>query len=255
MEKGKPKTTEEIRIMREGGKILARILQETARIVSPGKHFAELEDFARGAMEDAGVTPAFLGYQGYPCVLCVSVNEEVVHGIATRSRVLREGDIVSIDTGLVHRGLIVDSAVSVLCTEGERQYPEKEKLIRVCQESLQRGIAAVRAGAHIGDIGNAVQSYVEREGYAVVRTLVGHGVGKELHEPPAIPNYGKKGEGLSLEEGMTVCIEPMITDGKYGVKTLGDGWTIATEDGSLSAHFEHTIVVTAEGAEILTSQP
>ena len=254
MEKGKPKTTEEIRIMREGGRILARILQDVAHVVAPGKHLTELEDLARGAMEDAGVTPAFLGYQGYPCVLCVSVNEEVVHGIATRSRVLREGDIVSIDTGLVYRGLIVDSAVSVLCTEGKEQYPERKKLIQVCQESLQRGIAAVRAGAHVGDIGEAVQSYVEQEGYSVIRSLVGHGVGKELHEPPAIPNYGKKGEGPILEEGMTICVEPMVTAGNYSVQTLADGWTIVTEDGSLSAHFEHTVVVTAGGAEILTHQ-
>lgn len=252
------KTDEEVQAMREGGRKLAEILILLGKYVKSGVRLSFLEEKAKSLVKRAGCRPAFLGYMGYPCVLCASVNEEVVHGIATRDIILKEGDVVGIDMGLEHNGMIVDSAITVLCgsqskrrKEGGREGNE-ERLIRVCRSALNIGIEQVKDGATTGDIGFAVQNYVEKNGYSVVRELVGHGVGREVHEDPQIPNFGRSGAGTILESGMTIAIEPMITLGSPDIRTLDDEWTVVTKDGSLSAHFEHTVLVTEMGAEVLT---
>jgi methionyl aminopeptidase len=201
-------------------------------------------------VKELRVTPAFKGYRGFPCVLCTSVNQEVVHGIPSKKRVLREGDIVSIDTGVVIDGFYGDSATTIAV--GTKLDAKAARLLAVTEASLAAGIEAVQQGAAIGDVGAAVQQMVEREGFSVVREFVGHGIGTHLHEDPQVPNYGQRGRGMKMREGMVFCIEPMVNAGKAGVQVLEDGWTAVTKDGSLSAHFEHTVAVTAHGVEILT---
>jgi methionyl aminopeptidase len=201
-------------------------------------------------MAEFGATSAFKGYRGYPCVLCTSVNEQVVHGIPSKERVLREGDIVSIDTGVVLDGYYGDSAITV--PVGAEVTPKAKRLLDVTRRSLETAIKVVRPGATLGDIGAAVQEVVEADGFSVVREFVGHGIGTRMHEDPQVPNYGQRGMGTKLRAGMVLAIEPMVNVGKPGVQVLSDGWTAVTEDGSLSAHFEHTVAVTAEGAVILT---
>ena len=243
------KTSQEIEKMRRAGAVVRELLEAVRPHVKAGATTLDLEEVAAAKIEELGVKPAFKGYRGYPCVLCTSVNSEVVHGIPSAKKVLRDGDIVSIDTGVVIDGFYGDSAMTV----GVGKLPARtQQLLDVTEASLARGIDAVVAGATLGDIGAAVQEVVEAEGFSVVREFVGHGIGSRLHEDPQVPNYGQRGRGMKLRPGMVFCIEPMVNLGKPGVETLSDGWTAVTTDGSLSAHFEHTVAVTADGATVLT---
>jgi methionyl aminopeptidase len=244
------KTAAEIALMKEGGKVVATILEKMREVVKPGITTSLIERKARQLAEELDVVPAFLGYSGYPSAICVSVNEEVVHGIPSDDRVLSEGDIVSLDFGALHEGFYADSAVTLpvgtLASETER-------LLDVTRNALYKGIDKARDGNRVGDIAHAVQSYVEENGFSVVKVFVGHGIGRNLHEDPQIPNYGDPQWGVRLKEGMTLAIEPMVNAGTDQVKVLGDGWTAVTTDGSLSAHFEHTVAVTDGDPEILTT--
>jgi methionyl aminopeptidase len=244
------KTPLEIEKMRRSGQVVREVLEHVRQFVKPGASTQDLENAAAGKIKELGAKPAFKGYRGFPCVLCTSVNEEVVHGIPSASRVLRDGDIVSIDTGVILDGYYGDSAITVAV--GEKVSPRTKRLLEVTQASLKRGIEAIKPGATLGDVGAAVQEVVEAEGFSVVREFVGHGIGTRLHEDPQVPNYGRRGQGQKLREGMVIAIEPMVNAGKPDVQVLSDGWTAVTQDGSLSAHFEHTVAVTAEGATILT---
>jgi methionyl aminopeptidase len=217
--------------------------------VAPGVTTAELDGLARERARAAGAVPAFLGYHGFPAALCISVNDEVVHGIPSEQRVLREGDVVGLDFGVVLDGWYGDSARTVPVG---RVSPEAARLLEVTEGALAHAIEAARPGGRLGDLGAAVQAFVEPRGFSVVRDFVGHGIGRQLHEPPAIPNVGTAGSGPVLRAGMVLAIEPMVNAGGHEVATLDDGWTAVTHDGSLSAHFEHTIAVTEEGPEILT---
>lgn len=250
------KSREEIEILREGGKRLARILTSLAVEVRPDISAEVLDALARRLIAESGDTPSFLNYRGkedkipFPAALCVSVNDEVVHGIPREDKVLRDGDIVGIDLGLRHRGLFTDAALTVAVGEVDA---EKEQLIAVTQKALAVGVGAVRAGATTGDIGYAVESFVKQQGkFGMVRDLAGHGVGHAVHESPLVPNYGKRGEGARLEAGMVLAIEPMLTLGGEKVVLAADGFAYRTKDGSVSAHFEHTVVVTERGCEVLT---
>jgi len=220
-------------------------------MVAPGVSTADLDAAAEAKVRAAGAEPAFKGYRGYPATLCASVNEQVVHGIPSR-RVLAAGDIVSLDMGVRLNGYYGDSAVTVAVGPVSE---EVTRLLRVTQEALQAGIAQVKVGGRISDIGHAIQRFVEGEGFSVVREFVGHGIGAALHEEPQIANYGEPGRGPRLAEGMTLAIEPMVNMGKPAVKVLADGWTAVTKDGSLSAHFEHTVAVTNNGPDVLTMKP
>lgn len=249
------KTEKEIEIMAEGGKILREMLQNLALAVRPGITTGSLDKLARELvlswakkMPEAKIQSSFSGYRGYPAFLCVSVNDEVVHGVPS-DRALKEGDIVGLDFGIVYKGFHTDSAVTVPVGKITK---EAEKLIRVTREALDLGIEEARAGNTTGDIGHAVQKHVEKNDFSVVRELVGHGVGRKLHEEPYVPNYGKKGEGEILKEGMTIAIEPMVMAGLPEVVLGDDGFTYKTADGNLSAHFEHSLAVTKEGPQILT---
>ena len=244
------KTPHEIEKMRRSGKVVHQVLEHMRTLVKAGATTLDLEAAAEAKIRELGATPAFKGYHGYPCVLCTSVNEQVVHGIPSGQRVLVEGDIVSIDCGVVLDGYYGDAAITV--PVGKKLAPRAVRLLDVTQASLENAIQAVRAGATLGDIGAAVQEVVEAGGFSVVRDFVGHGIGTRMHEDPQVPNYGRRGEGTKLREGMVLAIEPMVNVGKPGVQVLSDGWTAVTEDGSLSAHFEHTVAVTAEGAVVLT---
>ena len=244
------KTPQEIEKMRRSGQVVREVLEHVRQFVKPGASTQDLENAAVGKIRELGAKPAFKGYRGYPCVLCTSVNEEVVHGIPSASRVLRDGDIVSIDTGVILDGYYGDSAITVAV--GEKVAPRTRRLLEVTQQSLERAIEAIKPGATLGDVGAAVQEVVEADGFSVVREFVGHGIGTRLHEDPQVPNYGRRGQGQKLREGMVIAIEPMVNAGKPEVQVLSDGWTAVTQDGSLSAHFEHTVAVTAEGATILT---
>ena len=244
------KTPQEIEKMRRSGQIVREVLEHVRKLVKPGATTQDLENGAAEKIRELGAKPAFKGYRGYPCVLCTSVNEEVVHGIPSTNRVLRDGDIVSIDTGVIIDGYYGDSAITVAV--GEKLAPKTKRLLEVTQASLQRGIEAIKPGATLGDVGAAVQETVEANGFSVVREFVGHGIGTRLHEDPQVPNYGMRGQGQKLREGMVLAIEPMVNAGKPDVQVLSDGWTAVTQDGSLSAHFEHTVAVTAEGAVVLT---
>lgn len=243
------KTPAEIDKMRRAGQVVALTLKELEKAVRPGITTAELDRLAEETIRDQGGVPSFKGYQGYPASICASVNEEVVHGIPG-SRVLQEGDIVGVDLGAIVEGYHGDAALTfAVGTVSE----EAAQLMRVTREALDKGIEKVRAGAHLSDIGHAVQHHAEKFGYSVVRDLVGHGIGTEMHEAPQVPNYGKPGRGLILKPGMTLAIEPMVNAGGQEVKILGDGWTFVTRDRSLSAHFEHTVAVTQGAPEILTA--
>ncbi len=244
------KTGEEIARMRRAGGVVRELLEAVRPHVKPGATTMDLESVAVTKVRELRVTPAFKGYRGFPCVLCTSVNNEVVHGIPSASRVLREGDIVSIDTGVVIEGYYGDSATTIAV--GELLDDKASRLLAATEASLTAGINAVTQGATLGDIGAAVQQLVEKAGFSIVREFVGHGIGTHLHEDPQVPNYGRRGRGMKMQPGMVFCIEPMVNAGKAAVQVLGDGWTAVTVDGSLSAHFEHTVAVTANGVEILT---
>jgi methionyl aminopeptidase len=244
------KTRAEIEKMRKSGKVVARALRVMSEAIVPGKTSpAELDALAKRIIEEAGGHPSFLGYRGFPASACISVNDTVVHGIPDATP-LEEGDIVGLDLGVHLDGWHADGAwtypVGTISKEAQR-------LLNVTRESLFQGISKAKAGNRIGDIAHNVQKYVEMNGYSVVRDLVGHGIGRNLHEEPnAVPNFGKPGKGELLKEGMTICIEPMVNQGTYKVVTLADQWTLKTADNTLSAHFEHTIAITRDGAEILT---
>jgi methionyl aminopeptidase len=243
------KSSSEIEKMRRSGRIVRQVLDAVKEAVAPGVSTMDLERVAERKIKELGAKPAFKGYYDYPCVLCTSINNEIVHGIPSEKRMLKAGDIVSIDTGVVLDGYYGDAAITVPV---DGLTPELQKLLDVTRESLYRGIEKVRIGNSIGDIGSAVQSHVEANGFSVVRKLVGHGIGTKLHEEPQVPNYGTPGSGPKLREGMVLAIEPMVNVGKYGARVLDDNWTEVTEDGSFSAHFEHTVAVTKNGPMILT---
>jgi methionyl aminopeptidase len=244
------KTRPQIEIMRECGRIVARTLRLVSETIVPGKTTPkELDALAHRLIEESGGFPSFLGYRDYPAATCISVNDVVVHGIPTAIP-LQEGDIISLDFGVYKNGWHADGAWTYPVGKIS---PDAQRLMNVTHESLMQGVAKARAGNRIGDIGSAVQKYVESRGYGVVRQLVGHGIGQKLHEEPTnVPMYGKAGKGEILREGMTMCIEPMINQGTYKVEFLDDKWTVVTADGKLSAHYEHTIAITRDGPDILT---
>jgi len=242
------KTPEEIEIMAEGGKILARIMKELEKKVRPGITTKELDRLAENLIFKSGGKCSFKGHQGFPACLCTSTNEEIVH-VVPSDRVLAEGDIISLDLGIQYLGFHADMAITVTVGKVE---PETARLIRVTKKALKRGIKKVRPGNTIGDIGNTIQRYVESQGFNVVRDLCGHGIGKEIHEEPQILNFGKRKSGPEIKEGMVLCLEPMVTVGDWKLKKTKDNCGYETKDGSLSCHFEHTIAVTKDGAKILT---
>jgi len=242
------KSASELVRMRTANALVADVLGALEAMVLPGVTTLDLDAVAESLVREGGAEPAFKGYRGFPATVCASVNEEVVHGIPSK-RPLKAGDIVSLDVGVLLDGFYGDSALTV--PVGEISVAAA-KLLSVTEQSLERAISAVRAGARVSDLGHAVQHYVEANGYSVVREFVGHGIGTKLHEEPQIPNYGQPGQGPRLAEGMVLAIEPMVNIGSATVKVLKDGWTAVTSDGNLSAHFEHTVAVTAEGAEVLT---
>ena len=242
------KTSRELELMKQAGRIAARALQEGLAAVRPGVTTMEINRRIHQTITSYGAKPSFLGYGGFPAAACISVNQEVIHGIPG-PRVLREGDIVSIDVGAFYQGFHGDNAATIGVGAVSK---EAAQLMAVTAEALNRGIAAAGPGGRIGDISAAVQSYAEQFGYGVVRQFVGHGVGAELHESPEVPNYGKAGRGPRLAAGMTIAIEPMINQGGPDVRVLEDEWTVVTADNSLSAHFEHTIAITNDGAVVLT---
>lgn len=243
------KTKQEIKNMRIAGTICAEILLEMKHKVKFGMSTKELADFARKQLEDKDASPAFLGYQEFPDVICISVNDEVVHGIPKTDKIIQDGDIVSLDFGVIYKGMIVDNAISVVVGSSS---PDKNMLLQATRESLQAGLQVLKEGCQTGDIGAAVQKVLESKKLGIVRDLVGHGVGHEIHEEPNIPNYGKDGSGFKLRSGMTVAIEPMATLGSENVYIDKDKWTVKTTDGSLSAHFEQTVLIKENGYEILT---
>jgi methionyl aminopeptidase len=243
------KSDEEIELLRESSLLVGKTLAEVARMLKPGVKTIALDALAESFIRDHGAVPGFKNYRGYPATLCISINDQVVHGIPGQ-REIQDGDLVSIDCGTILHGYYGDSAYTFGIGNVE---PENLKLMKVTREALDKGIAAAVGGARIGDIGFAVQSYVESHGYSVVRDLVGHGLGKNLHEEPQVPNYGKRGTGIKLAEGLVICIEPMINRGTRNVTQAKDGWTIRTQDGLPSAHYEHTIAVKKEGTSVLSS--
>jgi len=244
------KSHAELDKMRRSGIILRQVLDTVKAMVAPGVSTMDLERVADDKIRELGAKPAFKGYYDYPCVLCTSVNNEIIHGIPSEKRILKEGDILSIDCGVVLDGYYSDSALTV--PVGKTLAPELKKLLEVTEVSLRKAIAEVKLGKTVGDIGAAVQEYVEANGFSVVREFVGHGIGTRMHEEPQVPNYGVRGHGVRLREGMVLAIEPMVNVGRPGTRTLDDKWTAVTEDGSYSAHFEHTVAVTRNGPRVLT---
>lgn len=242
------RSPEELEKMRVAGHIVGRVLARISEIALQGVTTQELDAVAESLIREAGGIPSFKGYHGYPASICASVNEEIVHGIP-RDRVLVEGDIVSIDVGAIWQGYHGDAAVTLAV--GEISEPAAA-LMAATKAALEAGIAAVRGGVRLGDVSHAIERSAREAGCEVIREYGGHGIGREMHEPPSIRNWGPPGGGLRLRQGMTICLEPMLTLGGYDTRVLQDGWTVVTADGSLSAHFEHTIAVTDDGAEILT---
>lgn len=239
----------DIERMRAAGRIVARALREMQEAIVPGKTTPlDLDAIAVRIIEESGGVPSFLGYRNYPAATCISVNDQVVHGIPN-AKPLQEGDIVGLDLGVCLDGWHADSAWT--CPVGAIS-PVAQRLLNVTKEALYQGIAKARVGARVGDISAAIQRYVESQGFSVVRDLVGHGIGRHVHEEPSIPNFGKAGKGPVLKEGMTICIEPMVNQGDWRVRTLDDDWTMVTADGGLSAHFEHTVAIHRNGPDILT---
>lgn len=243
------KSDQEIDIMRESGKVTAHILKELENFIKPGISTMDVDRFVEDIIRSNNMIPSFKGYNGFPASACVSINEEVVHGIPDSKRILKEGDIVSVDVGCTHKGYVSDAA---------RTYPvgkiseEADRLIRVTRESFFEGLKYCKPGFRLSDISHAIQSWVEKEGFSVIRDFVGHGVGRAMHEEPQIPNYGKPGRGPRLAKGMVFAIEPMINQGTYEVEVLLDNWTVVTQDGLLSAHYENTVVITDDEPELIT---
>ena len=246
------KSPKQIELMREAGRLLAIMHDELHKALKPGMSTWDIDRLGETIIRDFGCIPNFKNYNGYPASICVSVNDEVVHGIPSMHHILQEGDIVSLDAGLIYKGLHSDAARTWGIGEIA---PEAARLIEVTKQSFFEGIKLTKEGNHLYEISAAIQDYVEAHGYSVVRDLVGHGIGTHLHEDPQIPNFRQRGRGLKLQAGMTLAIEPMVNAGSYDVEWLDDDWTVVTEDGSLSAHYENTILVTKDGCEILTLLP
>jgi len=243
------KSTQEIDVMRQAGSIVAIVLEKLARSVEPGMTTEQLNKIAEEETKKNNAIPSFKGYKGFPASICVSINEQIVHGIPSK-RVLKEGDIVSIDFGVIYNGFQGDAARTIAVGKIS---PKAKKLLQVTQEALMAGIAKAEDGVHLGDVSSAIQRHVESNGFSVVREYVGHGIGRDMHEEPQIPNFGAEGRGPILRKGITLAIEPMVNAGGWQTKLTDSGWTVVTADGSLSAHFEHTVAVTNSKAEILTS--
>jgi methionyl aminopeptidase len=241
----------ELERMREAGRLVGEVLTELAAKVAPGVSTGDLDALAEKRIRDAGAMPAFKGYHGYPAAICASINDEVIHGIPSGRRLLKDGDIISIDVGVSLDGYFGDSAVTLPVGQVSE---EAATLLRVTEEALLKAIERVRVNGRVSDIGHVVQQHVEAYGFSVVREFVGHGIGQKMHEEPQVPNYGEPGRGPRLAEGMVLAIEPMVNAGKPAVKVLADGWTAVTRDGGLSAHFEHTVAVTAGEPWILTAR-
>lgn len=246
------KSAKEIELMRESGRILANVLEQLKSFVHPGISTLEIDRKCAEIIRSYGCIPSFLNYNGYPASICISVNDEVVHGIPVKERILKDGDIVSLDCGVIYQGFHSDAARTIPVGEITT---EAKKLIEVTEQSFYEGIKLARAGNHLHEISEAIQNYVEAFGFSVVRDLVGHGIGRNLHEEPQIPNFKQKRRGPKLEAGMTLAIEPMVNVGRYDVCWLEDDWTVVTEDGSLSAHYENTILITDSEPELLTLNP
>lgn len=244
------KTDEEIELMREANQLVGKTLAEVGKHVAPGVSTLQLDKIAEEFIRDHGAVPAFLGYGGFPNSICASVNEQVVHGIPSSSKILNEGDIISVDCGTILNGYVGDSAYTFCVGEVD---PKVKNLLKTTKEALYLGIQAAVEGKRIGDISNAVQTYCESHNYSVVRELVGHGIGKRMHEEPEVPNYGRRGCGPLLKSGMCICIEPMINMGSKNVVFEHDGWTVRTKDRKCSAHFEHCIAIRPDGPQILSS--
>jgi methionyl aminopeptidase len=243
------KSPAEIKKMRESNAIVADVLEGLRERIKPGVTTLELDEYAESYARKKGASPAFKGYNGYPFALCASVNSEVVHGFPSE-RVLKDGDIISLDYGVYYDGYYGDSAITLpVGTVTEKA----KRLMKVTREALYKGIDEAKAGNRLGDVSFAVQDYVESEGFSIVRDYVGHGIGKSLHEDPPVPNYGIRGRGIELKPGIVLAIEPMVNEGTYKVKVKSDGWTVVTTDGKLSAHFEHTVAITENGPEILST--
>lgn len=236
-------------LMKESGRIVRKALDEMRSMIETGVSTKDIEIAGRRVIESEGATPSFLGYNGYPAAVCVSINSEVVHGIPSRRRIVHEGDLVSIDVGALKNGYHADAADTVVVGLAD---PRAMLLVRTAYEARDRGIRMARAGNTLGDIGSAIQDVVEEQGFSVVRALVGHGIGRKLHEPPQVPNFGRAGKGMKLSEGLAIAIEPMVNAGGYRVNTMEDHWTIVTADGTLSAHAEHTVVVCGPEPLIIT---
>jgi len=245
------KSAREIGLMRRGGHILSEVMDRLRASVKPGMSTLEIDTDVEEFIRSRGAVPAFKGYRGFPATVCISINEEVVHGIPSPSRHVKEGDIVGLDLGCIVEGYYADCAFTLALGEVPARVQE---LLDVTRESLERGITECRPGRRLSDVSHAIQSHVERHGFSVVRAFVGHGIGRALHEEPQVPNFGDPGRGPQLRAGMVLAIEPMVTMGSWDVKILDDGWTAVTKDGSLAAHFEHTIAVTESGPEVLTSK-
>ena len=246
------KTEKEIEIMREGGRILGEILGELKKKVKPGVSTLELNNLAEELLFFKKVEPAFKGYKGYPATLCTSPNNIVVHGIPKLETILKSGDIISLDLGLKYKGFYLDAAIS--CGVGEISETAK-KIIKAASGALDLAISLVKPGIHLGDIESAIENYVKKKGFFVVKEFCGHGIGKELHEDPEVLNFGTGGTGVLLKPGMTLCPEPMVNEKSSWTKILPDGWTVVTKDGGLATHFEHTVLVTEKGREVLTRIP
>lgn len=243
-------TGSDLDLMRESGRIVRRALDEMRAFIEPGVTTKEIDSVGRGVIEAEGAIPSFLGYNGYPAAICVSINNEVVHGIPSGSRKIMDGDLVSIDAGAFKNGFHGDAADTVVVGLAD---PRAMLLVRTVYEARDKGIETARPGNTLGDVGSVIQDHVEAQGFSVVRALVGHGIGRKLHEPPQVPNFGRAGKGMKLSEGLAIAIEPMINIGGYRVRTLQDNWTIVTADGSFSAHAEHSIVVCGNEPLILTA--
>ena len=243
------KNSAQIAAMKDAGRITGEALLVARDMVRPGVSTYEIDEAIRRYIEKCGATPAFLGYSGFPASACISINDEVIHGIPSKSRILKEGDIVKIDTGATYRGYVGDSARTIPVGKVSE---EARRLIEVTRDSFWRGVDALVVGNRLGDVGNAIDTLVREHGFSTVRRYVGHGIGSDMHESPDVPNFGTPGRGIRLCAGMTLAIEPMVNVGTYEVKEMPDGWTVKTADGSLSAHYENTVALTSDGVLVLT---
>ena len=246
------KSPEEVAKMRRSGEIIAATIERVLAAVAPGKSTADLDAVAEAHIREQGAVPSFKGYHGFPATICASLNDEIVHGIPSKRRKLKEGDVLSLDFGCIWEGFHSDSAVTVFV--GAPPSEEAERLVRATEQALVAGIAQIRPGAHLTDISHAVEGVAKAAGFQVVREYVGHGIGRKLHEDPHIPNFGPAGRGPVLRPGLVIAVEPMVNAGGWETRLLADDWTVVTADGSLSAHFEHTIAVTEDGHEVLTAR-